>query len=778
MKKQKTKNPLRRRLLRELKDDLGKYLVIFVLITATIGMVSGFLVADNSIYSAYEEAFDKYKIEDGHFRTAKALNKAQRKAVGELGISLYDNYYIEETVLEDRNLRIYADRTEVDLVCLMEGEMPQKTGEIAVDRMFADNNSLTVGSVIESENYSWTITGLIAMSDYNSLFEDNSDAMFDALTFGTAIVCKAEFAEYPSGQLYYNYAWFYEQEPADEAEEKALADDLLDELNQLVKLKDFTPAYQNQAITFTGEDMSSDKGMMIVLLYMIMAILAFVFAVTASNTIMKEANVIGTLRASGYTRGELVRHYMTLPVLVTIVASLLGNLLGYSCMKQLMIAAYYNSYSLPTYVTLWNADAFVNTTVVPFLLMIVINWAVLTWKLRLSPQQLLRREVTGRKNRRAFPLPGFLPFFSRFRTRVILQNVSNYVVLAAGILFANLLLLFGLGLPEILNTYQETVLTHMISNYQYMLEIPAAMTSGDTKLEELITSLQFFSGVETENEDAEKFMAYSLQACENDAYKEDEVTLYGIETDSRYVALDVSDDKVYLSSAYADKYGRKAGDTIVLKEKYEGTLYEFTIAGVYEYDGAVALFMSRDYLNRILDYDEEMFAGYFSNSEITDIEEEYLGTIIDADAMTKICRQLDKSMGSMMNYVVYFSILIFAILIYLLSKIIIEKNAQSISMAKILGYNSWEIMRLYILPTTVVVVLFLVVSLPLEKAAIVWVFRFMMLYEMTGWLPLVVRDQILVEMFVMGLAAYVVVAALELLKIRRVPMDMALKNVE
>ena len=39
------KNPLRKRLPRELKDEFGKYLVIFLFMTLTIGLVSGFLVA-------------------------------------------------------------------------------------------------------------------------------------------------------------------------------------------------------------------------------------------------------------------------------------------------------------------------------------------------------------------------------------------------------------------------------------------------------------------------------------------------------------------------------------------------------------------------------------------------------------------------------------------------------------------------------------------------------------------------------------------------------------
>ena len=54
------KNPLRKRLPRELKGELGKYLVVFILMVLTIGMVSGFLVADGSMIVAYNDGFDKY----------------------------------------------------------------------------------------------------------------------------------------------------------------------------------------------------------------------------------------------------------------------------------------------------------------------------------------------------------------------------------------------------------------------------------------------------------------------------------------------------------------------------------------------------------------------------------------------------------------------------------------------------------------------------------------------------------------------------------------------
>lgn len=42
--------------------------------------------------------------------------------------------------------------------------------------------------------------------------------------------------------------------------------------------------------------------MFTVFLYIVTVIIAFVFAITTSNMIAKEASVIGTLRASGYTK--------------------------------------------------------------------------------------------------------------------------------------------------------------------------------------------------------------------------------------------------------------------------------------------------------------------------------------------------------------------------------------------------------------------------------------------------------------------------------------------
>lgn len=782
------KNPLRKRFFRELREEIGKYLVVFILMAATIGFVSGFLVADGSMLTAYNNSFQKYNIEDGKFETEEKIYKNQQEDIEKKGVTLYENFYVEKALLNETTLRIFKNRTKVDKVCLMKGKLPEKNGEIAIDRMYADNNKLSVGDSLQSGKRKWKITGLVALSDYSALFQNNNDTMFDAVKFGAAVVTEEEFSSFNQSQLVYNYAWTYIHKPKTEAQEKKKSEDFMEELSKDVTLEEFVPQYLNQAIHFTGDDMGGDRAMIIVLLYIVIAIMAFVFEITTSNTIRKEAGVIGTLRASGYTKNELIRHYMFMPLLVTFIGAIVGNLLGYTVFKNVCADMYYGSYSLPTYVTLWNAEAFLLTTVIPVFIMFVVNYAILHRKLKLSPLKFLRRDLSKRKQKKAFPLSSKINIFVRFRLRVIFQNFSNYIVLFVGIVFANLLLFFGLLLPSVLDHYQTDIQNNMLANYQYMLSVPTSAMSSN-KLSSLFSLLEYSLGTKTENEDAEEFSAYSLNTTPK-TFKSEEVTLYGVRSDSKYIKINLKDEKadlqenskitadVYISSAYADKFSLKPGDAITLKEKYEKESHTFRVKGIYAYNGGLCIFMNQNQLNRIFDLGSDYYSGYFSDTEITDISSKYIGSVIDLNALTKVSRQLDVSMGNMMGLVNGFAIAIFLVLIYLLSKIIIEKNAQSISMVKILGYNNGEISRLYILSTTIVVVLCLLLSFPLETIFMKVIFREMMLQSFSGWIALYIAPEIYVKMFLIGIISYAAVALLEYRKIRKVPMDEALKNVE
>ena len=758
-------NPLNKRFLRELKGELAKYIVIFVFMTAVIGLISGFLIADGSMYDTYNKSFEKYNIEDGNF---ELYSKADESVIDKLekeNVTIYENFYKEETVVRHNNikndedsqstLRFYVNREEVDKVDLMEGSLPEDINEIAIDRMYAENNDIKVQDTLTVGSRILKVTGLVALSDYSSLFSDNSDTMFDSLKFGVGVVSQKCFDAYDDTHIHYVYSWLYDNKPEDDKEAKLMADDFVKTISANAILVNYIPQYINQAIHFTGDDIGSDRSMMIVLLYVLIVIMAFVFAVTTNNTIVKEANVIGTLRASGYTRGELLRHYILLPIIVTIFGALVGNILGYTVFKDIFVATYYGSYSLPTYHTLWNADAFLLTTVVPVIIMLVINIVIIGCRLKLSPLKFLRRDLSGKQKKKAMRLPAF-GFFNRFRLRIIIQNMPNYITLFIGILFANVLLLFGIMRGPMLTHYQNEITDKLIAKHQYVLK----------------------TLVDVDDNAAEKYCVKTLATIEG-RLKSEDVLVYGVKDNSIYADINTAslkDNEVYITNGYADKFRIKKGDKITLKEKYDDNEYEFTVKDMYDYPSSFAIFMSDAAFKNVFDKSEDYYSGYFSDN-ILDIDEKYVATQITLDDLTKVSRQLDRSMGETFNLVKIFAVVLFAVLMFLLTKLIVEKNTTSISMVKILGYSNREISRLYVTSTTIVVVLSVALSIGLSVIIMNYLFRVFM-EEMSGWISCYYAPHIFPVMFILNITVYAVISFFMMAKIKKIPMDEALKTVE
>ena len=777
MKKKKIKNPLIRRIPKELIGDWKKYLVVFLFLVLTIGFVSGMYVANESMITSANEGVTKYKQEDGHFELKKQADATLLSAIetGEKAdfkatkTTLYENFFRNEEEdynndgKKDGTIRVFAKTKDINLACMLQGSFPQKADEIAIDRMHADNVGIKVGDTVTVSGETYKVVGLLAYVNYSTLHEKTTDLMFDALKFDVAMVTQDGFDRLHKS-IHYTYAWKYETEPADEAGEKTRSDNFMRALlTQVVvadnELEDYTPKYGNPAINFATDDMGSDKAMGGVLL----DIIAFIFAVTISNTIAKESSAIGTLRASGYTKGELVRHYLSMPVIVTLLAAIVGNILGYTVFKNIVVSMYYNSYSLPTYYTIWNPDAFFKTTVVPVILMLVVNLIVIVRMMQHTPLQFLRHDLKKTKNKKAMRLPGW-SFFGRFRLRIMFQNVTNYLILFVGIFFIMVMLAMAVGMPDTLDYYKSNTDGMMFAKYQYVLK---SYEDDDNKR------------IATENKDAEKFNMTSL-VKKSDAIDE-EISVYGIADDSNYVKIkklsSLKKNEVYISASFADKYGLAAGDTVSLDEKYENKSYKFKVAGLYHKSQSLAVFMSIDNYGKVFELKENEFSGFLSDSKITDIDEDNIATTITIHDITKMADQLDHSMGSYMTYFQVLCILLAAVMIYLLTKLIIEKNENAISMTKILGYENKEIASLYLLSTSIVVVIADLISVILGTLVMAAAWR-MMLFSYSGWFAFRVTPIGYAKMFGFVLIGYLIVMVFDFQRIKKIPMDQALKNVE
>lgn len=990
------KNPLTKRLPREFFKDATKYIAIFIMMVFLIAICSGMRVANESLKVSYYESFELYNIEDGHITFDKNLpDELKETFENDIGIKLYDNFYFDEDTSETgATVRIYKQSDEPNKPCLLSGELPSQDNEIAIDRVFAKNNSINIGDTITLNGKKLEVTGFIALPNYSTLFENNTDSMFDSINFSVAVMTDSGFDSVGSKNINYNYAWIYNELCTDDIESAERSDKFLDllenkitdydeaivqeqidditnrlekaseeyadiykasfekkiesitdtiekgaeeygkiyktslekkitevmqnvekgakeysslymetgqkptkndlsididnftfeiiensvsamstgteytepseqeflneyldcvekptkdelsietddfifniieksvsamikneeyespseeefknqyldmvekpkkeelsvqlddflfgiiedavsaEINgedytmpedeafedeidkiDIISVEDYIPRYLNQAITFSIEDIGGDEAVVMVMCYMMIGILAFIFAVTISNTIVSESGVIGTLRASGYTKRELIQHYMILPIIVTLISAGVGNIIGYTVMKDFCANLYLNSYSLTTYKILWNPSAFLISTIVPIILMLLINLTVLISKLELSPLKFLRHDLKKNRNKKAMRLNTKIPFKTRFSLRIFFTNLSGYIVMIIGILFGAVLISFGDMFPRMLDSYKDIIIDDMISEYQYILY--------DCEESNEVTDTQ-----------AEKYASSSFDYSK-EGYLTDSITVYGIEQNSRYIHEEISDGKVLISTGISQKYGLNVGDTIKLDEKYKrDSSYLMEIGGIYDYQSSLAIFMNIDDYNITFGEKSNYFTGYFSNSELTELDNDDIAVVISASDYTKLSDQLTVSMGGMMGIYKWFGAIFFVIVVYVLCKQVIERNFQSIAMTKILGFRNSEISSLYIASTTIAVLFGLIISIPFIDIVMRVIFKGYIYTMMTGYIPYVVSPITYIITISTGLICYVVVALLQMRKVSKISKSEALKNVE
>ena len=803
--------PLNKRHLRELRHNLGRYIGIFALMAASIAMVAGFLAGASSIEKMFSEIPTTYHTENGHFVTNDKIGRNAEAALADIGVSVRENYSHDiTTTIDDRqtNVRVFANRDGFNLPAIYEGRLPEAVGEIALDNTFLAKHSVKLGDTIRLGGKDFTIVGDVVLSDYTALFERNEDFVMNTLTFTVGLVTQESWDALKGDVTSYDYAYFvdgYDDLTTAERVDKQV--DIAKALtNAGARITDIVDMWSNQAFFYAGEDVGHDQAMFRVLFYLIIIVMAFIFVVLTSATIEEESAVIGTLLASGYNKGELLRHYLFLPAAVGIAACVVGNAVGYGLFITPFSSLYYNSYSFPPLTVRFDVSIFVLTTVVPFVILMVVNAVGLALKLRCTPIQFLRHDTRRhRKAGKGLQLPERWGYIMRFRIRVFTRNISHFATLFAGILIASLLLIFGLGMQMVIEDYVQDMEDDLPAAYTYSLKAPLEIDASADKRAEYVLMNMMDTGNAGHSDEQMNVIASNLMGDVDDIHPAntgdipddvkaqaekiamgqvelahkwgdltETITVYGIQEGSRYWPdFDVSGDAVLAGQGLVAKCNVEVGKTYSFFDKYAGETYDLTVSGLVGEPANTNLYMSLDTFNRVFDNEPDYFNGYVSD-EVLDLDDDYVASVLTVEDMRKIANQMDDSMGEMMDMVVYMAVVIYFIMMYLLTKTVIDRSARSISYMKVFGYRDREINRLYVRSITITVAVSLVASLPIVIWA-VCLFAEVVFMNYSGNFAINIPFWLMAESVAIGFATYLVVALFHVRAIKRVRLEEALK---
>ncbi|CUN47892.1 FtsX-like permease family [Coprococcus eutactus] len=741
---------LRKRGLRDLKENVFRYIALAVLIIIGMYVIVSLIGAGATIIDNGEAHDKANKIEDGQFSVFVPLSDEEISRLEDVGTEVEQMFYEDYDVMDGKTLRVFANRKNIDLVECDEGRLAENDDEIVVEKRFSQVNEVSIGDTIQIAGNDFKVTGIGTSPDYNALFKEMSDTVVDSKVFGTVFVTEGAYDKlHATGESVktetYLYAFRlkgkttcddvkdaledikvdtdsiddeYFQEYWDRTgaaindfkdgikDLKSGANELADGVAELKKetdsfLKDYDTDLANITSFVTSDDnprtggAADDQQINVQAGYffgvLLMLLFTYVISVFVVHGIEKESSVIGALYALGVKRRDLMMHYLTLPVIVTTVAGIIGFLIGISNVGiPVQMADAYAYYSIPDMDVKIPPILVVYGIVMPPLAAIVVNYFVIRKKLSQTALSLIKNEVKQPKGSNVDL--GDMGFVGRFRVRQMLREMRTELTVVIGMFIALICLMLSLNTATFCSKVKKQNVEDTHYEYMYTYKYP------------------------TENppEGGEAAYAKTLKK-EIYGYNWD-VTVLGLSKNTKYFDVDLKDGKnrVAISSSFAEKYGYGVGDEIVLHDEENDIDYGFTVDSVTQYTPAFYVFMTIDDARELFGAGSNEYNVVFADKDLGVDPARLYATTTKADIESAAGIFADQ-MRSMVVMIVIISTLIFVVVMYLMMKVMIDRSAFSISLIKVFGFRTKEIRKLYLDGNFFIIAIGAAICLPLAK---------------------------------------------------------------
>lgn len=757
---------LRKRVPRELRENLFRYLALGLLIILCMYVVVGLIGAADTVITGGAAAAEANHVEDGEFTVFVPLTDAQRETFAREGVTLEAQFYLDFSQEGAGTLRVFKNRKEINFVIVEQGAPAKEDDEVVLEKRYCAEHGLSVGDEIEIGGKTFTIAGIGCTPDYEAPFKELSDSTVDSAGFGPAFVTEDAYDALKQGGRStkteeYTYAYLLndgmEQDGLKAALKNITVDaDAVDDIYfdiELSNLTRFLPAEDNPRIGAAGNDQIINKVGGLIAGAIIMILFTYVISVFVVHGIERESGVIGVLYALGVRRSDLLRHYLTLPVIVTAVSGVIGTAIGLSpAGVRVQMEDCYSYFSFPEVDVVCRPYLLVYGLVMPTAAAVFVNWLVIRKKLARPVLSMIRGEA--KSSRFGTVQLGNMDFVGRFCIRQMLREFRCGCTVVFGMFISLLIAMLGINCYMLCSHIREETKADTKYEYMYTFKYPTEEApEGGTAC--------YAVGLKSET------LGYNL-----------DVTLLGIGTDNPYFDAGVKEGKnrVVLSSAAAQKYRLSEGDKIILTDAEKDRDYAFTVDGIAQYAAGLYVFMDIDSMRELFDVEEDYYNVVFSD-EALDIPSGRLYAVTTRAQVEEAADIFVNLMMPMVTMMTVMSALIFGIVMYLMMKVMIDRSAFGISLIKIFGYRMKEIKKLYLSGNFFIVAVGAAICIPLAKLAMDAMYPVMIANTACG-MNLAFPWQLYVGIYAAILLLYFVINCFLTVRLRHVLPAEVLKNRE
>lgn len=189
---------LSKRVLRDIRENLLRYLALFFLVALVMYMVVAIVGAAETIMQGTKESGRIHHREDGQFGVFVPLTDDKITQITEKGVTLQRDFSMDFH-LGQSTLRVYQARETVDLFVPSQGSEVPAQGEILLEQHYAEKHELGLGDTLTVGGRDFTVSGIGSTPDYDAAYEKTSDTTVDSNLFGVGFVTAEDYEALKAG---------------------------------------------------------------------------------------------------------------------------------------------------------------------------------------------------------------------------------------------------------------------------------------------------------------------------------------------------------------------------------------------------------------------------------------------------------------------------------------------------------------------------------------------------------------------------------------------------
>ena len=606
----------------------------------------------------------------------------------------------------------FIETNEINKMYLIEGEeySKDKTG-LWLDYYLAKNIGIKVGDElelsIEGNNFKEKVMGLVEVPDHVYFIKDES-AIFPAHNdFGFSYLSINEF---PKNACVFPYAIVDVEDVSKVNETK---NKIKDSVNDII-----TATLRDDNFSYEGYKREAEEGEtysgVFSGLFVFIAILSVV--TTMNRFVKKERTQIGTLKALGIRKSKITRMYVNYGLFISIIASILGIVLGNLLIGNYFLEMEMVYYEIPYY----------NIVTIPLVYEVAVGIVIIiTLVTYLSCRKILKEPAAqalrierpkvkvkenGFTTKKIF---NKLSLSTKWNIRDVVRSKARTIMAVVGIAGCTMLVVTAFGMFDSLKAYVAWEF-ETINNFGYKLSLSSDYTN--KQYDEIISkygdNTSQTLGIEFKNKDDIIIKTLTINASNG---------LLQV-TDHSKTPFKMKDDGLYITEKMAQVNNLEIGDIVEWHIVGSDNWYKTKIVGLNRDPQAQAFNCTKTFFNTL---NEEYKAdSVYTNNDLSNIKEiEGVNTI-----QTK--KNLEDGMNSMLNmmYSLIFvliavSIILAVVIIYNLGILSFTEKEYQFATLKVLGFKYKQIKKIFIKQNIWIGVFAIIIALPLGNYMTDYIFK-------------------------------------------------------